>query len=131
MKKLLTIVLIIFLYLPFIIQSGYIINYVINIESITKNYCVNKDKPQLHCNGNCQLSKKLNTTNTNESTSIPNIESLFLSFYEEIFTINFQNGFIIKLNLNVFKMDTSRTKPGAAMLQLRLRKCHRRVESRT
>jgi hypothetical protein len=102
-KKLLTIVLIIFLYLPFIIQSGYIINYVINIESITKNYCVNKDKPQLHCNGNCQLSKKLNTTNTNESTSIPNIESLFLSFYEEIFTINFQNGFIIKLNLNVFK----------------------------
>jgi hypothetical protein len=30
-----------------------------NIAYIVKNFCVNKAKPEMHCNGKCYLSKKL------------------------------------------------------------------------
>ena len=33
--------------------------YAINKEYISKNLCINKDRPKLHCNGKCQLMKKL------------------------------------------------------------------------
>jgi hypothetical protein len=33
--------------------------YTINKEYISKNLCINKERPKLHCNGKCQLMKKL------------------------------------------------------------------------
>ena len=33
--------------------------YAINKEYISKNLCINKNLPKLHCNGKCQLMKKL------------------------------------------------------------------------
>lgn len=33
--------------------------YELNRDYITKEFCVNKDKPELHCNGKCYLMKKL------------------------------------------------------------------------
>ncbi len=35
-------------------------NWKINQEIITQKYCVNKDKPMLHCDGKCYLMKKMN-----------------------------------------------------------------------
>ena len=34
-------------------------NYLVNRDFITLNYCENKNKPKLHCNGKCHLSKQL------------------------------------------------------------------------
>ena len=34
-------------------------DYFINIAYIVKNMCVNTEKPQMHCNGKCYLSKKM------------------------------------------------------------------------
>ena len=34
-------------------------DYEINKEYIAQNLCINKSKPKLHCNGKCQLMKKL------------------------------------------------------------------------
>jgi hypothetical protein len=34
-------------------------DYLVNLETYKKN-CVNKAKPMLHCNGKCQLFKKMN-----------------------------------------------------------------------
>ncbi|WP_143087601.1 hypothetical protein [Chitinophaga sp. YR627] len=34
--------------------------FYLNQEYIAQNLCVNKDKPQLHCNGRCHLKKQLN-----------------------------------------------------------------------
>lgn len=34
-------------------------DFLINQNYIAKNLCENRDKPQLHCNGKCQLCKKL------------------------------------------------------------------------
>ena len=33
--------------------------YALNKEYISKNLCINKNLPRLHCNGKCQLMKKL------------------------------------------------------------------------
>jgi hypothetical protein len=43
----------------------YVADYYINTAMFAEN-CINKDKPQMHCNGKCQLQKKINTENTND-----------------------------------------------------------------
>ena len=35
------------------------LEYIINYDYISKVLCINKDKPELRCNGKCQLMKKL------------------------------------------------------------------------
>ncbi|HTM66007.1 MAG TPA: hypothetical protein VL093_06795 [Flavipsychrobacter sp.] len=44
------------------IQLGVVGWYVMNEQTIADKYCVNKDKPQLHCNGKCHLKKQLDKT---------------------------------------------------------------------
>lgn len=34
-------------------------NFELNKDYITKNLCVNRNKPQMHCNGKCHLKKQL------------------------------------------------------------------------
>lgn len=36
-----------------------VLEYDLNKDFISKNLCVNKAKPKLHCNGKCQMMKKL------------------------------------------------------------------------
>lgn len=36
-----------------------VLNYQLNKAAITAQYCVNKTRPQLHCNGKCHLAKQL------------------------------------------------------------------------
>lgn len=33
--------------------------YLVNIRQITEYFCVNKDKPMLHCDGKCYLAQKI------------------------------------------------------------------------
>jgi hypothetical protein len=42
-----------------------IADYYINTKAFAAN-CINKDKAQMHCNGKCQLEKKINTGDTND-----------------------------------------------------------------
>jgi hypothetical protein len=50
-----------------------VIEYNLNKDFIAKNLCVNKAKPKMHCNGKCQMMKKMaeeenqNSTNNNSS----------------------------------------------------------------
>lgn len=34
-------------------------DYAINKEYIAENFCINKDKPEMHCDGKCFLAEKL------------------------------------------------------------------------
>lgn len=36
-----------------------LVEYAINYDYISKVLCINKDKPEMHCNGKCQLMEKL------------------------------------------------------------------------
>lgn len=40
-------------------KSFILVNYEINKKEITQKYCINKDKPQMHCCGKCLLKRKL------------------------------------------------------------------------
>lgn len=42
------------------------LQYEFNKEYIIKNYCVNKNRLQLHCDGKCYLAKKLKAAEQNE-----------------------------------------------------------------
>ncbi|HEY6977251.1 MAG TPA: hypothetical protein VH396_13235 [Chitinophagaceae bacterium] len=35
------------------------VDFYVNQSYIAKNLCENRDKPQMHCNGKCQLEKKM------------------------------------------------------------------------
>ena len=72
-----------------------IMEYAINKEYIAKNLCVNRSKPKLHCNGKCQLMKKMaaeeDQSNTNSSGSaIAKISISEVLFNDELTAINFQ-----------------------------------------
>ena len=43
------------------------INYSVNYKYISSVLCVNKEKPSVHCNGKCYLSKELKKTAEEES----------------------------------------------------------------
>ena len=53
----------IFFLLLFSLQSFYATGFVawfyINRARVAREHCVNKNRPELHCNGSCFLSKKL------------------------------------------------------------------------
>ena len=68
--------------LPTFSQWGTIAYYQINKEYITRILCINRDKPQLNCNGRCYLAKKLKAQQEKDdqrtSEQVQNIPSLQL-----------------------------------------------------
>ncbi len=68
----------------------------VNKNFIASNYCVNKDKPSLCCEGSCFLGEKLEKTNDNSFNNIPTkvkIEKTEDTFFERI-----TNQFVMPLN---------------------------------
>ncbi|RFS17468.1 hypothetical protein [Emticicia sp. C21] len=63
----------IFLSLALVVKSFVVpficLDYEIRKDFIIKNYCVNKNKPELHCDGKCFLAKKINTQTEKEEQS--------------------------------------------------------------
>jgi hypothetical protein len=61
-----------------------VLEYHLNKEFISQKLCVNKAKPKLHCNGKCQMMKRLaeeekqiSTNTTNHTSKIKIQEVLF------------------------------------------------------
>lgn len=59
MQKALAYILLIAVLLPSISPWGTLLYYQANKEYIAHVLCENRDKPQLHCNGQCYLAKRL------------------------------------------------------------------------
>ena len=45
-----------------------VVNYELNKASITSNFCENKAKPTMHCNGKCHLKKQLQQQDKKENS---------------------------------------------------------------
>jgi len=43
---------------------GYLAYFELNIDYIIDTYCINKDEPEMACNGKCHLSKMITPTET-------------------------------------------------------------------
>ena len=70
-----------------------VFQYVINYEYISEVLCINKEKPEMHCNGKCHLMQEMAKASETEKplssdkkTSHSEIEVLFI---EEITDFNF------------------------------------------
>lgn len=63
MKKYIHTIVVFVLIAVFLLQVltkfSIVVNYALNKEYITKTFCENKEKPQMHCNGKCHLKKQL------------------------------------------------------------------------
>jgi hypothetical protein len=54
-------------------------------DFIMKNYCVNKSRPELHCDGKCYLAKQLEKAEQeNQKQATGNFITKLLSFESEI-----------------------------------------------
>lgn len=63
-----------------IYNIGYIAYFELNIDYIIETYCINKEEPELKCNGKCHLASKL-SSNMNTSNEEPSVlTSIFEAF---------------------------------------------------
>jgi hypothetical protein len=76
MKKVVGIILILSISLPFITKVGVVSNYFFNYDYYSEVLCENKEIPEMNCNGSCQLSKELNKASTSDSNPDRNVEHL-------------------------------------------------------
>ncbi|RYG00576.1 MAG: hypothetical protein EOO02_14605 [Chitinophagaceae bacterium] len=67
-------------------------DYSIRKDFIAATYCVNKDKPELQCFGQCHLKKQLEKTNESgeSQTQKSNTQHPSIDFFEENETISFE-----------------------------------------
>jgi hypothetical protein len=76
------------------------IDYAVNYKYISEELCVNKDKPEMHCNGKCHLKKEIKKVLGDENpaknkTTLPGLKLKDYTFYQRN---NLINKFFIKYN---------------------------------
>ncbi len=69
--------------------------YVVNQDYIAEFLCINKEKPELSCNGKCYLMQKLNEQNEEKRQNLPPI------VMEE-----YPIGFIVIINIHPSQENT-------------------------
>jgi hypothetical protein len=61
------------------------VNFYLNREEITALHCVNKDKPELQCEGKCELGKRLSEAkNQTEGQTEITLKELRLVFVKQV-----------------------------------------------
>lgn len=72
-----------------------------NIDYIIETYCVNKDKPELQCNGKCHLSKQLQLVAPETNDAQGNLAITIIS--ESFFPVYFQPEATLAFEANVLE----------------------------
>lgn len=91
-KKLIPILLI-FSFLSLSFKESVIVGfYQVNKEYITKNFCVNKAKPEMKCDGKCHMKKMLKKSKKKEQESFPegSLELKTITFIKSSFSANYR-----------------------------------------
>lgn len=93
-KKILSITLLIALAIKLLMAPSIFLDYQLRKDFIVKNYCVNKNRPEMHCDGKCYLAKQLKKAQEKEEKEATN-NFLTKFFGVEGFTKteNFRNFF--------------------------------------
>ncbi|MGI4806213.1 MAG: hypothetical protein ACRYFL_15715 [Janthinobacterium lividum] len=65
----------------------------VNQKYITDNFCVNKNRPWLHCNGHCFFMKKVKQAEENEKKQAAkdNLNRLAVSYFQQPYRIIFSS----------------------------------------
>lgn len=85
-------------------------------EEITALYCVNKDKPELKCDGKCELGKRLSEAkNQEESQTEITLEELRLVFTEQVLLDPLEHFSSVDLALSYTSSYTSNLTTGSSL----------------
>lgn len=76
MKRACSVILMILSVLIVFQKEIIIVHFKLNQEYIEQEYCVNKNKPSLHCHGVCHLKKKLQESEKTDAASFANYKSV-------------------------------------------------------
>ena len=73
MTRFISIALILIFSIPLMLKTELIVSWKLNQKSIIERFCVNKDKPKLHCDGKCHLGKQLSQVDepNTDSKTVP------------------------------------------------------------
>ena len=86
--------------MPQFVKVGIFVSFKANQDFIAKVLCVNKDKPEMKCNGKCHLAKELNKTeNKDENLPITISNKTEITLFienQETFQIKPTFGFLTK-----------------------------------
>ncbi|TBV26068.1 hypothetical protein DMZ43_09185 [Meridianimaribacter sp. CL38] len=80
---------------------GQVLYYELNIDYIIETYCINKDKPELECNGKCHLATQIQKA-SNDSGKGKSHQMVFEAFYP-VFVQQIANEEITPSQLMFFK----------------------------
>jgi len=70
-KKTIAVILLLVFTLQTFYTSVFTVWFFANRKAITKEHCINKDKPELKCDGKCFLNKQLKENNQHQEEEAP------------------------------------------------------------
>ncbi|MGO2103333.1 MAG: hypothetical protein ACTH3E_09845 [Psychroflexus halocasei] len=83
------------------LKSGFMLSfYMVDTKEFVELFCVNKDQPELHCDGKCELSKLAQQNSSDEKPShLDFLQKEIIMFYSEISSIDFKTeDFYLKID---------------------------------
>jgi hypothetical protein len=96
-KKIIGISLLITLAIKLFMAPLIFADYELRKDFITRNYCINKNRPEMNCDGKCYLAKQLEKAEQeDQKQATSNFISKLLSFETVIKTNDFVNFFLKK-----------------------------------
>ncbi len=69
------------LFLSVLIQTAKLVNYALNQEEYTAEFCENKGVPDSHCKGSCHLSKELKLASNDITSQTGDFVSVVVSIF--------------------------------------------------
>ncbi|MBU2929741.1 hypothetical protein KO515_15995 [Winogradskyella psychrotolerans] len=95
--------MIVLLILPSLNKIGVLIDFKINQDFIAKILCINKEKPELTCNGKCYLTKQLKKAEKQDQKQAPNskkdrIEIVYYCYKNTFNNLTYKFSYTPKIN---------------------------------
>lgn len=106
LNRIISIALLLTIAFQWIVKVAVVADWKIHQEYIAKTSCINRDKPQLECDGKCQLQNRLDAIDSEQSSqeSVPVQKNKFTEFEKFVSNSNFQlntAGFGSELEYNL------------------------------
>lgn len=84
---------------------GPFVEYAINYDYIAKVLCLNRDQPELQCNGKCQLMQKLKQQQEDDFKSLRIVMEEYPIGFVNVFSLK-KEGFPLQANAHLFTYQT-------------------------
>ena len=97
-------------------QAIVIMNFKLNQKAITEQFCINKAKPELQCNGKCHLTKELQDTEHTNSEKIMNTKKFDLVYYQDS-EFKISNFIITQIKVKLIYLEFQHSEPYLEVLK--------------